>query len=141
MPKLTDLHEVFIEKAQRPMSFGGLPIRARHPETPVVPMDRWREHEGALYKTYRFRETEHRDAFVLTLLGYERETHHNALIRIDEAEVSLRLQTKTTEKVTELDKEYARYADVVFKDLVSRPSVVVGSDDGNEGGDLPGFDE
>lgn len=136
MSKLTQLHEEFIEKAHRPMSFGGLPIRAREPEVPVVPMDRWREADGALHKTYRFREMDHRDAFVVALLGYERDTQHNAQIHIDESNVSLRIQTKTAERVTELDKEYARFADVVFKDLVSRPAVVVGSDDGDESGDL-----
>jgi len=138
MSRLMQLHEVFIEKAHRPMSFGGLPIRAREPEAPVVPMDRWREADGALYKTYRFREPHKRDAFIVALLNYEAEVQHNAQIRIDEAEVSLRIQTKTAERVTELDKEYARFADVVFKDLVSRPAVVVGSgdDDGDQSGDF-----
>ena len=143
MRQLQDLHEQFIEKANRPMTFGGLPIRPRLGELPVVPMERWHEADGALYKTYKFREPQWRDSFVLALLNYEREVQHNAQIRIDEGEVSLRIQTRTAERVTELDKEYARFADVVFKDLVSRPAVVVGSDDGDEdsAGDLPGFDE
>jgi len=101
-------------------------------------MDRWQEADGALYKTYRFREPEWRDEFVIALLTYEREVQHNAQIRIDEGEISVRIQTKTAERVTELDKEYARYADCVFKDLVSRPAVVVGSGDGDrdQGGDF-----
>lgn len=132
MSKLTLLHESFIEKANRPMTFGALPVRARVPEAPIVPMDRWREADGALYKTYRFREPEWRDQFIVALLNYERDVQHNAQIRIDEDEVSLRIQTKTAERVTELDKEYARFADCVFKDLSSRPAIVVGSDDGDE---------
>lgn len=133
----SDLHEQFIEKAHRPMEFGGLPVKPRQPEAPIVPMDRWREADGALYKTYKFRAPEARDRFIMALLNYEAEVQHNAQIRIDEGEVSLRVQTRTAERVTELDKEYARYADCVFKDLVSRPSVVVGSDDdGDESGDL-----
>src|SRR5579885_625440 len=131
MPKLTQLHEEFIAAAHRPMSFGALPVRARQPEAPIIPMDRWQEADGALYKTYRFREPEWRDEFVIALLTYEREVQHNAQIRIDEGEISVRIQTKTAERVTELDKEYARYADCVFKDLVSRPAVVVGSGDGD----------
>lgn len=114
------------------MTFGALPVRARVPEAPIVPMDRWREADGALYKTYRFREPEWRDQFIVALLNYERDVQHNAQIRIDEDEVSLRIQTKTAERVTELDKEYARFADCVFKDLSSRPAIVVGSDDGDE---------
>jgi pterin-4a-carbinolamine dehydratase len=138
MPKLTQLHEDFIEKAQRPMTFGGLPVRTRAPEAPIIPMDRWKEADGALYKTYKFREPDQRDRFVLAMLNYERDVQHNAQIRIDEGEVSLRIQTRTAERVTELDKEYARFADCVFKDLVSRPNVVVGFDDGDgdQGGDL-----
>jgi pterin-4a-carbinolamine dehydratase len=100
-------------------------------------MDRWREADGALYKTYRFRDPDKRDRFVVGLLNYEREVQHNAQIRIDEGEVSLKVQTKTAERVTELDKEYARFADTVFKDLVSLPAIVVGSeDDGDQTGDL-----
>lgn len=138
MSQFKDLHEEFIEKSHRPMMFGALPVRAVQPDAPVVPMDRWREADGALYKTYRFRVPEWRDSFITALLNYEREVQHNAQIRIDEGEVSLRIQTRTAERVTELDKEYARFADVVFKDLVSRPDVVVGSDDDDrdQGGDL-----
>lgn len=137
------LHEEFIEKANRPMSFGALPIRATEPEAPVVPMERWREADGALYKTYKFREPDKRDAFIVTLLNYEREVQHNAQVRFDEGEVSLRIQTKTAERVTELDREYAKFSDVVFRDLVSRPAVVVGSgdDDRDQGRDFEGFDE
>jgi len=129
---------VFIEKAHRPMDFGGLPIRARTAEAPIIPMDRWKEAAGALYKTYKFREPDQRDGFIMALLSYERDVQHNAQIRIDEGEVSLRIQTKTAERVTELDKEYAKFADCVFKDIVSRPTSVVGFDDGDgdQGGDL-----
>jgi pterin-4a-carbinolamine dehydratase len=126
--QFSDIIKEFIEKSNRPMLFGALPVRATNPEAPVVPMDRWHEADGALYKTYRFRVPEWRDSFVSALLNYEREVQHNAQIRIDEGEVSLRVQTRTAERVTELDKEYARFADVVFKDLVSRPDVVVSSD-------------
>jgi|SRR5581483_644158 len=132
MTKLTQLNEQFIQRAQRPMQLGGLPIRARTPQAPIIPMDRWHEADGALYKTYTFREGDQRDQFVIALLAHERDVQHNAQIRIDEGEVSLRVQTKTAERVTELDKEYARFADCVFKDLVSRPNVVVGFEDGDE---------
>lgn len=131
MKHLQSVHEQLVSVA----SFGALPIRAKQPETPIVPMDRWRECDGALYKTYRFREHEHRDHFIVTLLAYERETQHNAQMQIEEGQVSLRVQTKDLGRTTELDKEYARYADIVFKDLVSRP-VVVGSGDEDESGDF-----
>jgi pterin-4a-carbinolamine dehydratase len=127
MSKLSRLHEEFIEKAQRPMTFGSLPIQAKHPQAPIVALERWREVNGALVKAYRFREGWMRDQFVVSLLSYERDVQHNAMIVIDEAEVVVKVQTKTQERVTELDKEYAKYADVLYKDVVSRPTM--GSDD------------
>lgn len=123
--KLQQLHEQFIEKAQRPMRFGALPINAREPEAPVLPMDRWREANGALYKTYKFRRMDDRNAFVMQLLSYETSTEHSADIQIDHDVISLKLQTKDLGKVSELDKEYARYADVLFRELVYSPRVEV----------------
>jgi len=116
--RLQQLHERFIEKAQRPMDFGRLPVRTREPEPPVIAIDRWRELEGALYKTYRFRRDEDRADFIVQLLAYESGAHHYAQIKVDEGEVELKLTTKDIDRVTERDKEYARYADVLFRGLV-----------------------
>ena len=118
MTTLQHLHEQFIEQANRPMTFGSLPIRPQTPEAPVIPVDRWRESAGALYKTYRFRRGTDRTDFVVQLLAYEASVGHNAQIRIDEELVDLKLTTRDVGRVTELDKEYAHYADVLFRDLV-----------------------
>lgn len=118
MTTLQRLHETFIEKANRPMTFGKLPVRPRQPDAPVIAIDRWQESEGALYKTYRFRRSADRADFVVQLLAYEASCHHHAQIRIDEGEVELKLTTKDLDRVTERDKEYARYADVLFRGLV-----------------------
>lgn len=118
MKTLQSLHEAFIEKANRPMTFGRLPVRPRQPAAPVIAMDRWQELEGSLYKTYRFRRTEDRADFIVQLLAYEASVHHNAQIKIDEGEVAVKLTTKDLDRVTERDKEYARYADVLFRGLV-----------------------
>ena len=115
---MRDLREQFIEPSQRGMEFGGPPIRAQQPQAPVVPMDRWREADGALYKTYKFRKQEARNAFLMAVLEYETETEHNAEVTFDHEQVSLKLTTKDLNRVTELDKEFARFADTAFKDLV-----------------------
>lgn len=104
------------------MRFGALPITAREPEVPILPMNRWRECDGALFKTYQFRRIHDRNDFVMQLLAYETATQHNAEIGIDHDTVSLKLQTKDLGKPTEVDKEYARYADVLFRGLVYSPS-------------------
>lgn len=121
MKRLQQLHEQFIEKANRSMSMGALPVQPKEPEVPILAMERWREVDGALYKTYHFRRMTDRNDFVIQLLAYESTTEHNASIRIEHDTISLRVQTHDLNKVTEIDKEYARYADVIFKSLVYNP--------------------
>jgi pterin-4a-carbinolamine dehydratase len=118
MKKLTQLCEQFIDMSKRSMLMGALPIQAKESNVPVLAMERWREINGALYKTYRFRRITDRNSFIMQLLVYESSTKHNADIRIEGDSVSLKVQTHDLDKVTELDKEYARYADVLFKSLV-----------------------
>lgn len=123
MKRRSTIYEAFMPQSQRPMEFGALPVQPKEPEAPVFAVDRWKESDGALYKTYRFRRMPDRDAFVVGLLAYEADIQHHAELRIEEAQVDLRLQTRDIGKATEIDKEYARYADVLFKDLVYRQGV------------------
>jgi pterin-4a-carbinolamine dehydratase len=101
------------------MRFGNLPVVPRPAEAPIVPMDRWKEVDGALYKTYRFRKPEFRNAFIESILMHEMHVGHNADIHIEPEAVSLKLQTHDLGKATEIDKEFAYYADIVYKDIVS----------------------
>lgn len=112
------LHESFIAKANRPMQFGKLPVDPKEAEVPVLAVDRWRRSNGALTKTYSFRRTGDRERFINSLLDYELDVQHNAVMTVDGPNVSLRLTTHDINDVTELDKEYAAFADVSFKDIV-----------------------
>jgi len=116
--KLPTINEAYVDMAQRGMDMGRLPVQPKEAEAPVLATERWRDVSGALYKTFKFRRMDDRDTFITSLLAYEQNVEHNADITISGEEVSLRLQTKDIKKVTGLDKEYARYADVLFKDLV-----------------------
>lgn len=118
---LKKLHEAFIEKANRPMSFGALPIEPKEAEAPLMAVERWREVDHTLVKKYQFRRDGDRDLFLVSLLEYEREVKHNATIVIEGDTVSLRLTTHDVDRVTELDKEYARFADASFRDVVYCP--------------------
>lgn len=118
---LKALHREFIEKANRPMSFGALPIEPREAEAPVIAVERWREVDHTLVKTYQFRRDGDRDKFLMGLLDYERQVQHNAIIVVQADKVGLRLTTHDVDRVTELDKEYARFADVLFRDVVYCP--------------------
>lgn len=118
---LKKLHEAFIEKANRPMSFGALPIEAKEVEAPLMAVNRWREVDNTLVKTYQFRRDGDRDLFVIGLLNHEKQVGHNAVITIVSDKVSLRLTTHDVDRITELDKEYASYCDVLYRDVVYDP--------------------
>ena len=123
MKQLQVLHEEFIEKARRPMTFGRLPINAKEVELPVVPMNKWTK-EGdpkALKKTYKFRRPDDRNNFIRELLEYEEEVEHNADISISEDSVTLKIYTKDIKQITEIDTEYAKFADSLYKDITIIP--------------------
>lgn len=119
--KLKKLHEEFIESSRRPMEFGRLPVKTKPADLPIIPMDRWRL-EGdpkTLTKTYRFYELEDRNSMISALLEHEEQVRHNATMVINQDTLKISLLTKTIDQVTEIDKEYARFADQVFKDVMS----------------------
>ena len=123
MKKLNHLHEEFIEKARRPMTFGRLPIKPIEGDIAIVAVDKWTttSNPRSLKKSFRFMSIERRNAFVKKLLQYEAETLHNATMTIDESSVTVVLFTKDINTITELDKEYAKYADLLYKDIVYNP--------------------
>ena len=126
------IHEAFIERANRPMDFGKLPIKASKPDVPLIAVNRWRKIDGTLTKTYTFRRPGDRVSFVSSLMSYEEYVQHNAVITIDGESVTLVLSTHDVNDVTELDKEYAAHADLSFKDIVysTGDSIPLETDDG-----------
>lgn len=118
--KLTQLHEEFMDKARQPMSFGRLPVLPKESDVPVLAAERWKKVASPtrLRKTFRFLSQEMRNEFVKELFQYESETQHNATITIEEGEVTLDVRTKDVDQITELDKEYARAADELYRDVV-----------------------
>ena len=116
--KLSRLHEEFIDSARRPMDFGRLPIMPRGKDVPVIATDKWKKSDNSLIKTYRFLSNELRNDFVRQLLIHEEQVGHNATITIQHETVTLTLQTHDVQQITELDKEYAKHADELFKDVV-----------------------
>ena len=118
MKQLTRLHEEFLDKARRPMTFGSLPVSPRASDVPVIPVNKWVKDGKTLVKTYNFRLQEQRNDFVKQLLDHEVAVGHNADISITEGGVNIRLQTKDIAEVTELDKEYAKWTDELYRDIV-----------------------
>lgn len=118
MKHLRQLHEEFIDKARRPMEFGRLPVMPHGRDVPVIVVDKWKNFDNSLVKTFRFTSGELRNDFVRQLLIHEENSGHGATITLQHDTVTLTLQTRDVEQVTELDKEYARHADELYKDVV-----------------------
>lgn len=106
------------------MTFGRLPIKPLEGGTAIIPVDKWEvvESPRRLRKSYKFMSREKRNEFVASLFEYEIKVGHNATLTVDEEKVTLDLRTKDIDQITELDKEYASYADVLFKDVVYNSS-------------------
>ena len=69
-----------------------------------------------LSKKFTFKNTESRNFFITELLEYEATNHHHAAIQIDELAVIINVHTKDMSSVTELDFEYKKQTDLIFKD-------------------------
>lgn len=120
MKQLSKLHEEFIDAARRPMTFGRLPIKPVEGDVAIIAVERWTKVDSPrrLRKTFKFRDQKLRNLFVQELFEYEDEVQHNATITVDEGQVTLDVRTKDVDQITEIDKEYAKHADVLFKDIV-----------------------
>jgi pterin-4a-carbinolamine dehydratase len=101
------------------MSFGQLPIKPIQNDVAIIPVNKWivTKKPPSIKKKYQFLSQKNRNSFVSGLLGYEEESQHNAKISIEEDYVFISLVTKDVEQVTEIDKEYAKFADELFKDI------------------------
>lgn len=96
------------------------PVPSPEQEAPLRPTSRWiRATGGSLFKRYCFLDNVERNRFVNEVLEYEQEMGHAATIKIVDKEVMIALITKDLNVPTELDKEYADTADLIFRDIVS----------------------
>jgi len=118
--RVSSLHEVFIEKARRPMTFGRLPIKPVENDLAIIPVEKWVKVDSPprLKKKFRFRSQKLRNEFVKEIFDIELEKNHNAAITIDEDFVVIELRTKDIDQITEIDKEFSKTIDVLFKDIV-----------------------
>ena len=117
---LKHLHEEFIEQSRRPMVFGKLPVQTREADVPVIAVDKWRQvgEKKTLTKTFKFRLIDDRNFFVRKLFKHEDEVQHPVMLFIDGDKVTLGLITHGIDQVTAQDKEFASFADALFKEIV-----------------------
>lgn len=86
-------------------------------ETPVIATEKWTIKEKHLCKKFHFFAIEDRNLFMLELLNYESKTGHNARFIVTEDYISIGLITKNVNSITELDKEYSKFADSLYRDV------------------------
>jgi pterin-4a-carbinolamine dehydratase len=116
--KLVDLNRDFIERTVKPV-VSGLPIKVSNPDKLIIPIEKWKiDKDKKLTKKFIFESYEDRNRFLTSMLSYEFQLGHHASFEMHELEIKISLLTKGVEKITELDKEYAKYADTVRRDLV-----------------------
>ncbi len=117
--KLSQLHEAYIRQAEKPLyGMHKLPVIPKNDERIVIPTAKWMVNDDKLEKTYRFLSTKVRNLFLTEILDYETEIGHHAVLSVEQKTVFIQLSTKDTDKFSELDKEYARHADLVYKDVL-----------------------
>jgi len=118
--KLVKLHEDFIKSSQTSLLGNRLPIRPLEVEVPIVPIERWELKGDPKYltKLFRFQNLNERNEFLKILFMFEKETNHGSSLHIRDEIVKISLRTKGVDEITSLDKEYAKFADETFKDVV-----------------------
>lgn len=118
--KLTDLHENYIRNAERPMfDSHDVPITvAIDPSKPLIAIERWAKINNCLQKKFIFISSELRNKWLGFIFEYESAVGHHATLLVNHEHVFVRLQTNDIQKITELDKEFARFADSAYKDVL-----------------------
>lgn len=122
--KLSRLHEEFLEKARRPMEFGRLPVQPKETDVPIVVVNRWTKDDSCLKKTFIFMILKQRNDFLNQVMDHEEEVGHYSEIIIKKENVTVKLKTPGVDRITELDKEFSKWIDELYKDIVYSTSHV-----------------
>jgi pterin-4a-carbinolamine dehydratase len=122
MFSLAALNEAFITRANRSVVHDA-PIKVAMRTLPVLPTDRWAQVKlpdgcGSLFKAFEFQNNELRDRFILGILEYENHTEHRAKVTFSDKRVMVSVVTKHIDIITELDKDYTKFCDTLYRDVV-----------------------
>lgn len=93
----------------------GLP--KEYPITPTTSEWKVTEDGKSLLRSFTFEDDRSLRMFINELLSMQEHTEHHGQILIDEKTVKVKVRTKTLNKITELDVEYASHLDKIFGDV------------------------
>jgi pterin-4a-carbinolamine dehydratase len=119
MKSLLESHQNFIDLSRRTALPGRPPIVPRT-DRPVVAREKWTEagEPRELVKTFQFRRANDKLRFVQDVMEFEEQVgHHAARMVVQADKVTFHLRTLDVDRITELDKELAQFADACFKDI------------------------
>jgi pterin-4a-carbinolamine dehydratase len=116
--KVLPLVKVHLSQTSQKFLPGSPPLTPKERQ-PIRPQARWDSSTGSLKKAFSFDDDRQRYEFIVAILGRELDVGHNADITIREGEVTIVLKTKDIDQVTELDREYAKFCDTVYKDITA----------------------
>lgn len=120
--KLTDINRKFIVESSRSIIENSLPIKPIVTDKPIIAVEKWHlDNQEMLSKRFFFENLPDRNRFITSLMNYELEAGHHAKIIVSNKDVVVKLKTHDVDKVTELDKEYSKYADVIRRDIAYNP--------------------
>jgi pterin-4a-carbinolamine dehydratase len=119
MKSLLEAHQSFIDLSRRTSLPGRPPIVPRT-DKPVVARAKWTEvgDPRELVKTFEFRRRADKLRFVQDVMEFEEQVGHHAKMIVQADQVTLHLRTEDVDRITELDKELAQFADACFRDIV-----------------------
>jgi len=111
--KMSDLMRNYFDERCKPslLTEASLPVRTK-------PGMDWEviSSPNRLVKKFKFQKRQHLYNFLNDILHYEDEKHHHGKIRIQYKTVTIEVWTHDLKDITEMDKEYARDINEIYKD-------------------------
>jgi len=96
---------------------GGLQVTNSVPIQPDESNWKILDNPERLARAFLFNDPRQRDAFIKELLAYQDENRHHSKITITFDKVIVETYTHDLDKVTELDKELAKFCDELYEDV------------------------
>lgn len=116
MKKVSLLVESFLSKNNSFLP--KLPIYNIKNKTEIFPVNKWQSIDKKfLRKKFSFFKYESRNQFISEIIAYENETLHRGVIIINELDVTLEIGSKDLGMIAEPDKEYAKNANLIYKEI------------------------
>ncbi len=116
--KMADLMSGYLDKKEAGMLTEAKVSTSRLPVTTKKSID-WqvRDDPPRYVKKFKFKSHENFLNFMIAVFQYENSVKHNAKITVGYPEVIFEVWTHTLDEITDMDKEYCREVDHIYREL------------------------